>query len=201
MITPHWTRALSLAVVACLLLVACAADRNASSHAGTDANPDQVPAGDTAPADVDRDDADSDDGGSHEDDRTDDDEAAGDQRAVLAGAPLPGAETPGVDIVMGEWALVPSVTEAPPGTTTFRFRNMGTVPHALRIRTSGSGRDRLEWRSEIVRPDQAGLLVADLAPGTYEVDCPVEDGHGEHDQLGMEIRFTIADGAAELAPL
>ena len=117
------------------------------------------------------------------------------------GVQLVGAGTPGVDIAQGEWALVPSAAEARPGTITFRFRNLGTVPHALRIRTPGSGGDRLEWRAETVGPGEAGLLVADLAPGTYEIDCPVEDGHGEHDGLGMEMLFTVHDGAAELAPL
>jgi plastocyanin len=97
--------------------------------------------------------------------------------------------------------LVPSAAEARPGTITFRFRNLGTVDHALRIRTSGSGRDRLEWRAEAIGPGETGLLVADLAPGTYDIDCPIEDAHGEHDQLGMETTFTVHDGAADLAPL
>ena len=120
---------------------------------------------------------------------------------AAAGVQLVGAGTPGVDIAQGEWALVPSTAEARPGTITFRFRNLGTVPHALRIRTPGSGGDRLEWRAEEVAPGEAGLLVADLVSGTYEIDCPVEDGHGEHDALGMEMLFTVHDGAAELAPL
>jgi plastocyanin len=114
---------------------------------------------------------------------------------------LPGAGSPGVDLTLGEWALVPSVGEAPPGTITFRFRNQGTVDHALRIRTTGSGKNRLEWRAEAVSPGETALLVADLPPGTYEIDCPVEDGHGEHDQLGMEIVFTVREGAPALAPL
>lgn len=121
--------------------------------------------------------------------------------AAAPAAPPPGAGIPGVDVALGEWALVPSAAEAPPGSTTFRFRNLGTVAHALRIRTPGSGRDRLEWRSETVGPGESGLLVADLAPGTYEVDCPVEGVHGEHDELGMEMLFTVRDGAAALAPL
>ena len=50
-------------------------------------------------------------------------------------------------------------------------------------------------------PGEASLLVADLAAGTYEIDCPVEDSHGEHDELGMEFLFTVHDGAGELAPL
>lgn len=125
---------------------------------------------------------------------------------TIAGQPTGADQTtsttsPGVDVVMGEWALVPSTTEAPPGEVAFRFRNLGAVPHALRIRTPGSGRDRLEWRSETVAPGESGLLVAELAPGTYEVDCPVEDGHGEHDALGMEMLFTVRDGAPPLVAL
>jgi plastocyanin len=127
--------------------------------------------------------------------------AAGASETAAASAQLPAASIPGVDIAQGEWALVSSATEAPPGTITFRFRNLGTVPHALRIRTSGSGRDRLEWRAEAVAPGESGLLVVDLAAGTYDLDCPIEDAHGEHDQLGMEMRFSVHDGAAELALL
>ncbi|HUP18127.1 MAG TPA: cupredoxin domain-containing protein [Acidimicrobiia bacterium] len=80
-----------------------------------------------------------------------------DAAAGADGVELPGAGTPGVDIAQGEWALVPSTAEAPPGTITFRFRNLGTAPHALRIRTPGSGGDRLEWRAEAVAPGESGL--------------------------------------------
>lgn len=131
-------------------------------------------------------------------------DGATDDRGEPAGPsaePLPGVGTPGVDVVLGEWALVPSAEVAPAGTVTFRFRNLGTVPHALRIRTPGSGGDRLEWRSETVAPGESGLLVVELAEGTYEVDCPVEDGYGEHDELGMEILFRVAEGADPLEPL
>lgn len=124
----------------------------------------------------------------------DDGAPADDDATDPAGSPLPGAGVPGVDVVLGEWALVTSTEVAAPGTIAFRFRNLGTVPHALRIRTPGSGGDRLEWRSETVGPGESGLLVADLAAGTYEIDCPVEDGHGEHDELGMEMRFTVRGG-------
>jgi plastocyanin len=124
-----------------------------------------------------------------------------DAAAGADGVGLPAAGTPGVDIAQGEWALVPSASEARPGRITFRFRNLGSVPHALRIRTPGSGGERLEWRAEAVMPGESGLLVADLAPGTYEIDCPIEDAHGEHDGLGMEMLFTVHDAATELAPL
>ncbi|MFO8075001.1 MAG: hypothetical protein R6T85_02640 [Egibacteraceae bacterium] len=43
--------------------------------------------------------------------------------------------------------------------------------------------------------------VVELAEGTYEVDCPVEDGDGEHGELGMTMFFGVAEGAAPLEPL
>lgn len=176
----HWTRVLAATV--CLVLAACTSDpanradeaaaANATSSDGSlSADPSSGP---TAPALV---------------------------TQATGGLPLPGTGIPGVDITLGEWALVPSVVEARPGTIAFRFRNHGTVSHALRIRTSGSGRDRLEWRADAIGPGEAGLLVADLAPGIYDIDCPIEDAHGEHDQLGMEMSFTVHEGAADLAPL
>jgi plastocyanin len=68
----------------------------------------------------------------------------------------------------------------------------------LRIRTQGSGRDRLEWRSAPVPPGGEGVLTVDLAARAYDLDCPVEDGHGEHDALGMETVFVVRDGAPPL---
>lgn len=173
MTTSRTTRVLSLTVAACLLLTACSSDPTAATDpAATDP---AAPAGRAA--------------------------ATGRETAPADSPPLPGVGTAGVDVALGEWAIVPSVVEAPPGATTFRFRNLGTVPHALRIRTPGSGGDRREWRSQTVDPGESGLLVADLAPGTYEVDCPIEGADGEHDQLGMEILFTVRAGATALAPL
>lgn len=100
-----------------------------------------------------------------------------------------------IDVSLGEWALVASTLEAPPGPTAFRFRNAGTITHALRIRTPGSGRDRLEWRSEEVAPGETGTLVADLGVGSFEMTCPIEDALGEHDALGMKAVFTVSPDA------
>lgn len=165
------TRVLSLAAAVSLLVAACSPDPGGSAEEGGGRS---LP---TAP------------------------EQGADTGAAASGASLTGADTAGVDIAQGEWALVSSALEAPPGAITFRFRNQGTVPHALRIRTAGSGGDRLEWRAEAIGPGQSGVLVADLSPGTYEIDCPIEDGHGEHHQLGMEILFNVREGAPGLAPL
>lgn len=125
----------------------------------------------------------------------------GNHGGTMVDVRLPGAGSAGVDIALGEWALVPSVREAPPGTITFRFRNQGTVAHGLRIRTAGSGKNRSEWRAEAIGPGETALLTVDLGAGAYEIDCPVEDAHGEHDQLGMEMAFSVHEGAAALAPL
>jgi plastocyanin/uncharacterized membrane protein len=113
---------------------------------------------------------------------------------------VPAVGLPGVDLVLGEWAIVSSTTEVPPGSTAFRFHNRGTVPHAIRIRSSGPG-TRLEWRSERVEPGGWGVLVADLPPGTYDLDCPIEDAAGEHDALGMELRLDVSEHAEALSVL
>jgi uncharacterized membrane protein len=104
-------------------------------------------------------------------------------------------ESPGVDVVLGEWALITSVAEVPPGPTTFRFVNRGAVAHAFRIRSAGSGKHRLEWRAAVVAPGESAELAADLPAGAFELDCPIEDGHGEHDALGMEAPLAVRVGA------
>jgi plastocyanin len=121
--------------------------------------------------------------------------AAGTSAASTAARVAPTAGAPAVDVVLGEWALVTSVAEVAPGVTRFRFRNLGTVAHAFRIRSAGSGKNRLEWRSEVVGPGGSADLLADLPAGTFELDCPIEDAHGEHDALGMEAPLTVRPGA------
>ncbi len=113
---------------------------------------------------------------------------------------VPRDASPVIDVVLGEWAVITSVAEAPPGPTTFRIRNAGEVTHAFRIRTAGSGRDRLEWRSEVIPPGGEIVWTVDLPVGSYDFDCPIEDQFGEHDELGMEIPFTIREGAPQPIP-
>lgn len=190
-----------LAVATAGVAIAAVGVVGVAGHAGaTLAWEGKIPAGGAADAD-----GPGDAGSGRDDDPAAGDGATGDGGGQagpsvepLPGVGTPGVGTPGVDVVPGEWALVPSVEVAPPGTVTFRYRNLGTVPHALRIRTPGSGGDRLEWRSETVAPGEPGLLVVELSEGTYEVDCPVEDGYGEHNELGMEMLSRVAEGAAPL---
>ncbi len=114
--------------------------------------------------------------------------------------PTPGDASPVIDVVLGEWAVITSVTEAPPGPTTFRIRNAGELTHSFRIRSAGSGRDRLEWRSKTIPPGGEITWTVDLPVGNYDFDCPIEDEFGEHDELGMEIPFTIREGAPPPIP-
>ena len=117
---------------------------------------------------------------------------------AAAPPPAPTASPPGpgvIDVVVGEWALVTSAAEAPPAETTFRFRNRGSVSHALRIRSAGSGKHRLEWRSAPVQPGSEATLTVALPAGSFELDCPLEDGHGEHDALGMQAPLQVRAGA------
>ncbi len=100
-------------------------------------------------------------------------------------------EEPAVDVALGEWTIVMSVDEVPPGPTLFRIRNAGTHTHAFRVRTPGSGGDRQEWRSESIEPGTTITFEIDLPVGTLEVDCPIEDDSGEHDALGAH---TPVDG-------
>ena len=107
---------------------------------------------------------------------------------------------PFVDIILGEWALISSVDEIPPGPTTFRVHNAGTHVHSFRIRTPGSGGDRSEWRSEAVAPGETIIFTADLPEGTLELTCPVEDGAGDHEDLGMRASLTVRVGAPSPLP-
>ncbi len=107
---------------------------------------------------------------------------------------------PVVEIILGEWTLITSVDEIPPGPTTFRVRNAGTHVHAFRIRTPGSGGDRSEWRSDPVGPGETITFVAELPEGTLELTCPVEDGAGDHDDLGMQAPLTVRAGAPPPVP-
>lgn len=103
--------------------------------------------------------------------------------------------TPTIDVVLGEWDLTTSATEVAPGEVTFRVRNAGELTHTLRIRSDDDEGPRREWRANPLASGGYLTLTVDLPPGTYEVDCPIESAHGEHDALGMEMLLRVHDGA------
>src|SRR5918994_778501 len=81
-----------------------------------------------------------------------------------------------VAVSLMEFAIdMPS--ELPAGPTTFEITNDGTIEHNFEV--EGQGIE--EELPENLAPGATGTLTVDLAPGTYEVYCPV----GNHENLGM----------------
>jgi plastocyanin len=98
----------------------------------------------------------------------------------------------GLEVGLGEWAVTLEADTIRPGPVTFVVKNRGTRAHGFRIRsTSGRGRDRFQVRSPLIQPGGEGSVTADLAPGTYRVDCYVTDAAGDHAGLGMRTMLTV----------
>jgi uncharacterized cupredoxin-like copper-binding protein len=64
--------------------------------------------------------------------------------------------------------------------------NVGEVVHSLRI--EGNGIE--ERQTGEIGPGESADLTVTLGPGTYELDCPVDD----HEELGMRGRVTVQEG-------
>jgi glucose/arabinose dehydrogenase/uncharacterized cupredoxin-like copper-binding protein len=103
-----------------------------------------------------------------------------------------GDATPAVS-AMGETVAVSLMefaiampTELPAGPTTFAITNDGTIEHNFEV--EGQGIE--EELPENLAPGASGTLTVDLAPGTYEVYCPVGDHAGE----GMRLELTVTAG-------
>jgi uncharacterized cupredoxin-like copper-binding protein len=96
------------------------------------------------------------------------------------------AET--ITVTETDFALEPeSVTLDEPGTYSFEVVNQGQVAHALEIEGQG-----VEEETETLDPGERATLTVDLAPGAYELYCPV----GDHAERGMTGRVDVrASGA------
>ena len=81
----------------------------------------------------------------------------------------------------------------PAGPTTFEVTNNGTVEHNFEVEGQGV-EEELEAN---LQPGETGTLELDLAPGTYEIYCPVAD----HEGMGMSLTLTVteADAGADTA--
>jgi uncharacterized cupredoxin-like copper-binding protein len=77
-------------------------------------------------------------------------------------------------------------TELPAGPTTFEITNDGTIEHNFEVEGQGI---EVEL-PENLAPGASGTLTVDLAPGTYEVYCPVGNHRGE----GMLVELTVTAG-------
>lgn len=105
--------------------------------------------------------------------------------------PSPGADTgvgaaSATDATLSEWRLELGQDTVPAGRVTLRATNRGQYEHALEVEGGGQ-----EWETERIRPGQDATLQVELQPGTYEVYCPVEDTHGNHERLGMRTTLVV----------
>lgn len=97
-----------------------------------------------------------------------------------------------VEATLGEWSIQLSRSEMPAGQVTFRIRNTGQVEHDFEIERASGG--DIEGDPEVegdIRPGEERLLNVTLQPGTYTLYCEEESEHGDHDELGERVTFTV----------
>jgi uncharacterized cupredoxin-like copper-binding protein len=76
-----------------------------------------------------------------------------------------------------------------PGRYTFTAMNDGKIVHAIEIDGPGVSDQRTPG---VVQPGASAQLTVTLAPGTYEMYCPV----GNHKAEGMDTHFTVGSAPA-----
>jgi uncharacterized cupredoxin-like copper-binding protein len=98
-----------------------------------------------------------------------------------AASPVP-EDTPTTEVGLTEYQIeMPTSLSA--GSQTFRVTNNGTTEHNFEVEGQG-----IEEAFETnLSPGETQTMQLDLAPGTYEVYCPV----GNHRDQGMEIQLTV----------
>lgn len=94
----------------------------------------------------------------------------------------------GLTVVLEEWTVRPArdTIDATDGPTTFRVRNNGDYEHILEVEGQGN-----EWETDRIAPGDWATLEVELEPGTYELYCPIDDDHGEHEDLGMTAPLVV----------
>jgi plastocyanin len=110
--------------------------------------------------------------------------------ALLAGsfavaAPARHREPAPVAVTLSEWTVRLSSATVPAGLVAFNVTNSGSIPHALEIEGQGT-----EQETPLIQPGASASLTVTLAPGTYEIYCPV--GEDSHKKLGMETHLKVA---------
>src|SRR5881628_2857719 len=106
--------------------------------------------------------------------------------AAVAAAPATrSSEDPStVTAKLSEWKVELSAATVTAGAVTFTVTNTGTIPHALEVEGRG-----VERETDVIQPGSTSTLTLTLAPGTYDVYCPV--GEDSHKKLGMETHLTV----------
>jgi hypothetical protein len=111
----------------------------------------------------------------------------------------------GLEVAMGEWTLVAEAKAIRPGRVTFVVVNRGRFAHGFRIRArfaeNRRGGDRFEARTRVLMSGQTARLTVELAPGLYDIECYVEDVHGDHEQRGMHALLVVRQNAPLVDPI
>jgi uncharacterized cupredoxin-like copper-binding protein len=89
-----------------------------------------------------------------------------------------------VDLTATDFKFSPSDPTVKSGQVTFNLKNDGQAPHSIEIEDVNGSDQELEGD---VSPGSDGTLAVNLAPGTYEFYCPVDD----HKEMGMEGEITV----------
>lgn len=90
-----------------------------------------------------------------------------------------------VQATLTEWEIDLAADTLQPGEVVFQVRNEGEYEHAFEVEGAGE-----EWEIE-VGPGEEETLEVTLESGTYEVYCPLDDEHGNHEQLGMTTELVV----------
>ena len=104
----------------------------------------------------------------------------------------PAATPAPVSADLSEWTIRLSAPTVPAGPVAFTVSNTGSIPHALEVEGQG-----IEQATPEIQPGSTATLTLTLAPGSYEVYCPV--GQDSHKKLGMETHLTVVGGSGERA--
>jgi len=120
---------------------------------------------------------------------------------TLPPAPRVPAHAKAIDARLSEWKVELSTPTMAAGIVRFTVVNVGSIPHAFEIEGQG-----IEKETPVIQPGASATLTLSLAPGTYEVYCPV--GADSHKNLGMDTHLTVigakrtaatANGDAQMA--
>jgi uncharacterized cupredoxin-like copper-binding protein len=91
-------------------------------------------------------------------------------------------DTPTTEVGLTEYQIA-MPTSLSAGSQTFRVTNNGTTEHNFEVEGQG-----IEEAFETdLSPGETQTMQLNLAPGTYEVYCPV----GNHRDQGMEMQLTV----------
>ena len=113
--------------------------------------------------------------------------------SALGTRPNPSGEPVAVTAKLSEWKVQLSAATVSAGPVAFTVTNSGSIPHALEVEGQG-----LEQQTVLLQPGSSTTLTLTLAPGTYEVYCPV--GEDSHKKLGMETHLKVVSGSGSRSP-